>query len=318
MAVLPPDPVYVLRCPDKAGPNSLCFHQNDRLLAGTLKGNVLLWDLQTNRSSLRFSVGSQPIITLHHTHDLLISQEKDGTITLWSMENAGYTRHRTFNTQHIGFCRSVLLDNLLFYPSGEDSVGILHVNDPNGFSQTLVPTKDKQSPKLGMVACLKAFKFAAKYYVLAGYESGHFITWDIDLGKVVDVHAMRQKNSMALDYDPCTNRGIIGGFSENLTVFSYQPETMKVQPCGDMSVKNPGINCIRIRSDLKILSTGGLDGRIRMFSWKSLRPLAVLTEHKTGAIMDISYSTDKVTIWKSPIMAVAGMDSVISLWDLYN
>lgn len=93
---------------------------------------------------------------------------------------------------------------------------------------------------------------------------------------------------------------------------------MKLQPCGDMSVKNPGINCIRIRPDLKILSTGGLDGRIRMFSWKSLRPLAVLTEHKTGAIMDISYSTDKVTIWKSPIMAVAGMDSVISLWDLYN
>lgn len=317
MAVLPPDPVYTLRCPDMAVPNSLCFHQNDRLLAGTLKGSVLLWDLQTNRSNLRLSVGSQPIISLHHTHDLLISQEKDGTVALWSMENAGYVRQRTFDNQHMGFCRSVLLDNLLFYPIEENSISILHIDDPNAFSRTLIPTKNSQLPKLGMITCLKAFKFAGKYYVLAGYESNHLVTWDVDLGETVDVQTM-QGDVMALDYDPYTNRGVIGGSSEHLTVFTYEPKTMKLQPSGDISVKNPGINCIRIRHDLKVLSVGGWDGRIRVFSWKSLRPLAVLTEHKTGAITDISCSTDKVTIWKSPIMAVGGMDGVISLWDLYN
>ena len=93
---------------------------------------------------------------------------------------------------------------------------------------------------------------------------------------------------------------------------------MQLQRSGDISIKNAGINCIRIRADQKVFATGGWDSRIRIFSWKSLRPLAVLTEHKTGGIMDIAYSNGKVAMWKAPIMAAAGMDGQISLWDLYN
>jgi len=46
MAVLPPDPVFSLRSPDMGAVNSLCFQESDRLLAGTIKGSVFLWDLQ--------------------------------------------------------------------------------------------------------------------------------------------------------------------------------------------------------------------------------------------------------------------------------
>lgn len=46
MAVLPPDPVFSLRCPEMGAVNSICFHESERLLAGTLKGKVFLWDLQ--------------------------------------------------------------------------------------------------------------------------------------------------------------------------------------------------------------------------------------------------------------------------------
>lgn len=49
MAVLPPDPVFSLRCPDMGAVNSICFHESERLLAGTLKGRVFLWDLQVSR-----------------------------------------------------------------------------------------------------------------------------------------------------------------------------------------------------------------------------------------------------------------------------
>lgn len=93
---------------------------------------------------------------------------------------------------------------------------------------------------------------------------------------------------------------------------------MQLRRAADICIKNPGINCIRIRSDQKVFATGGWDGRIRIFSWKSLRPLAVLTEHKTGGIMDIAYSNSKISMWNAPIMAAAGMDGQISLWDLYN
>jgi len=67
-----------------------------------------------------------------------------------------------------------------------------------------------------------------------------------------------------------------------------------------------------------VFASGGWDGRIRIFSWKSLRPLAVLTQHKNGGVMDLAYSSQQVAMWRAPIMAAAGMDSQISLWDLYN
>lgn len=216
MAVLPPDPVFTLRCTDMGAVNSLCFHQNERLLAGTIKGSVFLWDLQTNRSPLHFSVGNEPITTLHHTDDMLISQEKGGSVTLWSINNSGYRRHFTINGNYFGFCRTALHlnsnakdDYMLFYPNNENSIGVLHINDVENPSQILVPD-DAQLPKLGTLMCFKPFEYASQMFLLAGYESGHFLTWDLKTGKVIDMQQL-EIEPMALDYDPITNKGIIGG-----------------------------------------------------------------------------------------------------------
>lgn len=106
--------------------------------------------------------------------------------------------------------------------------------------------------------------------------------------------------------------------AEKLTTFSYQRQSMQLQRGSDVCIKNPGVNIVRIRADQKVFASGGWDGRIRIFSWKSLRPLAVLTQHKQGGVMDLAYSTQPVSMWRAPIMAAAGMDAQISLWDLYN
>ncbi|XP_053962768.1 guanine nucleotide-binding protein subunit beta-like protein 1 [Anastrepha ludens] len=327
MAVLPPDPVFSLRCPEMGPVHSICFHYCDRLLAGTAKGSVFLWDLQTNRSSLHFEVGQQPITSLHHTDDMLITQEKGGTVTLWSMSNSGYVRERTIEGNFAAFCRTTLYtppagttEPLLFYPCDENSIGIVHVNDDTTAPPQMLVPNDPQLPKLGSVSCLKPFECASQLFLLAGYESGHFLTWDLSSGVIVDLLQL-DAEPMAVDYDPQTNRGIVGGPSEKLTAITYQRQSMRLQRANDITLKNSGINCIRIRDDQKVFSTGGWDGRVRIFSWKSLRPLAVLTEHKTasgGGIMDIAYSEGKVSMWKAPIMAAAGTDGQVSLWDLYN
>lgn len=46
MAVLPPDPVFNLRHSDMGAVNCVCFHSTERLLGGTAKGAIYLWDLQ--------------------------------------------------------------------------------------------------------------------------------------------------------------------------------------------------------------------------------------------------------------------------------
>lgn len=176
--------------------------------------------LQTNRSALHFEVGQKPITSLHHTDDTLITQEKGGTVTLWTMSNSGYVRERTIEGNFTAFCRTALYtppegsgEPLLFYPCDENSIGVLHVNDDVAApSQMLVPD-DPQLPKLGSVSCFKPFESASQLFLLAGYESGHFLTWDLSSGVIIDLLQL-DAEPMAIDYDPQTNRGIVGGPSE--------------------------------------------------------------------------------------------------------
>lgn len=52
MAVLPPDPVFNLRNVEMGQVNCVCFHDSERLLCGSAKGMVYLWDLQVMPSNL--------------------------------------------------------------------------------------------------------------------------------------------------------------------------------------------------------------------------------------------------------------------------
>lgn len=170
--------------------------------------------------------------------------------------------------------------------------------------------------ELGNLMCMQPVIFSNQTYLLAGYESGIFLTWDLRTASVINV-AQFEECPIAFDFCSEANRGIYGNTTDKLGIFGYQRNEMKLINRGDICIKNPGTNCVRIRKDQKVFCTGGNDGRVRVFSWKSLRPLAVLTEHKT-TLNDIVYSPGKVDLWKSPIMACAGNDGQISLWNLYN
>lgn len=83
-------------------------------------------------------------------------------------------------------------------------------------------------------------------------------------------------------------------------------------------LKNSGTSVLASRTDSKVFAAGGWDGRIRIFSWKTLRPLAVLDQHRS-TIFDIIYSKEKVEAYNNKnLMAAAGKDGTVSLWDLYN
>lgn len=62
MAVLPPDPVYVLRVNDMGPVHSLCFHGPERIFSGTAAGSVYLFDLQVSNS--RCGLHSKCVVSL--------------------------------------------------------------------------------------------------------------------------------------------------------------------------------------------------------------------------------------------------------------
>lgn len=339
MALLPPDPVYCLKSPDLSPFHSLCFHTPERLYAGTAKGTVQLWDLQTNRSTYQLPVGGTggPVIALAHTEDALLTQEKNdpGAVKLWQLTNSsGYVLRHEAHTDHVGFCRFVYHPQLpsssggaapaVIIPRGGSNISILcgrtlekrqvlNVDDGGGAAGL---------PPLGTVMCFLPVQLASGgTYLLAGYESGTLILWDLNCSKIVSHARLATADDeclMTLDYDPVTNRGVAGGSSDKIVVFCLDRQTGEIRRKSEIAIKNAGVHRLRIRKDLKVFSSAGWDGRIRIFSWKSLRPLAVLTEHRGGELLDLTYSEDKVSMWKAVIMAAAGSDGQISLWDLYN
>lgn len=319
MALLPPDPVFCLKSPKyNCAFHSLCFHTSDRLYAGTATGSVQLWDLQTNRSTYQLQVGKTPIIGIAHTEDALITQEKEGTIKLWELTNSAYVLQHEIATDHVGFCRFVCHKDSVIIPRGESNISILCL-ETFAERQLLSPAQAHDLlPPLGTVMCFLPVEVKDKPYLLAAYESGTLVLWDLTDSKPLS-HLLVSEGEclMALDYDSYNNRGVCGGTSDKIFVFRLDRQSMEIHKTTEIAIKNSGISRLKIRKDKKVFSSTGRDGRIRVFSWKSMRPLAVLTEHR-GEVLDVIYSDEKVSMWKAVIMAAAGSDGKISLWNLYN
>lgn len=267
-------------------------------------------------------------MSIYHGEETLVTQQKGGILKRWHIANAGYVLDSTNDTEHMGFCRIATDDNdRIYYPNNDNEICIGKLNiDDDDQTMTLNPKgildERKEPPgitaqQLGNVMCIKPITISNQSYLLAGYESGIFLTWDLRTAGIINVAAL-EECPIAFDFCSEANRGIYGNTTDKLGIFGYQRNNdIKLINRGDICIKNPGINCVRIRKDQKVFSTGGNDGRIRVFSWKSLRPLTVLTEHR-AAVNDIAYSPGKVDLWNSAIMACASTDGVISLWNLYN
>jgi guanine nucleotide-binding protein subunit beta-like protein 1 len=263
------------------------------------------------------TVGPNSITQIIHTPDELFTQEKSGSLKCFNLTNSGYKLSADLDTKHLGFCRidHIPDKNLLVTPRNDNNIGI-HTIPTMKEEQLLLASNVPDRNNLGLILSLKHIQISGQTYILAGYESGDLLAWDLRCGKVISA-LKYDECPMAIDYDEVTNRGLIGGSGDKIHVFSFVRNTLDMVKKTEIGIKNPGIHCLKIRKDLKIFTSGGWDGRIRIFSWKSMRPLAVLTEHK-NELMDIAFSPDVVAMWKAPIMAAAGIDGQITLWNIYN
>lgn len=267
-------------------------------------------------------------LSTNSDNNRLISQERNGVIKLWDLDNHGYSLKHEINTNHIGFTRAqhCVKKNILVTPSGCNDISIIDVESGNE-SHILKPPEDMKnitSIKLVTWFTGDGGSDADDVYLLAGYESGHLILWDLKTMKMI--HQIQFEFPIfTLDFAQCTNRGLVSGPSvQKICVFGidkakqqlyHRPsETIELQK--HEGSRAAGISCIKIRPDRKCLIVGMSDGIVYIHSWKSLRKLATLKDHR-GEICDFAFSNGLVDSFKSPIMAVAASDGNISLWDIY-
>lgn len=263
----------------------------------------------------KIQVGQAPILHIVHTNSHLITQEKGGKYKVFELTNSGYQEEAKIDIDYPGFCRFETNTKLetIYVPDKESKI---HIYNFSGEKQGCLEP-ESATPKLGDPMCLKYIEFPCdRPCLLVGYEAGWLLLWDLNTSQCIG-KLQTKECPMSVDYHLEQQRGIIGNASNIVQIFSIGKRDLSLAHKLDITIKNPGINRVQTRSDGKVFASGGWDGHIRIFSWFSLRPLVVLTEHKQ-AVQDVVYSTEKVSLWKANLMAAGGLDGAITLWDLYN
>lgn len=115
---------------------------------------------------------------------------------------------------------------------------------------------------------------------------------------------------LALDVDTDRDLLIVGGTSNLLRRFKIAPTGL--DPLDSTSLSTSGVSDVKIRPDKKIVTVSSWDFTARVYSWKALKPLAVLDMHK-DTVQCIEYATVK----ERNCVVLGGKDGLISVWPLY-
>ncbi|XP_007533994.2 guanine nucleotide-binding protein subunit beta-like protein 1 isoform X1 [Erinaceus europaeus] len=316
-----PDPQFVLRGTQSAV-HALHFHSGAQgqgcplLFSGSQNGLVHIWSLQTRRVLTTLdNHGGQCVTwlqTLPQGHQLL-SQGQDLRLCLWDLTEGRNAVVDFVHLESMGFCRGSTLAmgqqrwTLAVPGKGTDEVQILEMP-----SKTSVCTlKPEADAKPGMPMCLELWQAdsSSRPLLLVGYEDGSVALWDISQRKVCSRVACHTEPVMSLDFDSQKTRGVSGSAEKALAVWSLD-EQQALQVCRTHEITNPGIADVKIRPDHRILATAGWDHRIRVFHWRTMKPLAVLAFH-SAAIHCVAFANDG-------LLAAGSKDQRISVWSLYT
>ncbi|XP_019740899.1 guanine nucleotide-binding protein subunit beta-like protein 1 isoform X1 [Hippocampus comes] len=317
-----PSPVYTLRGASGAF-NALHFscHEGDTplLFSGSGKGVIHLWNLNNRRTEriIEGHSGSSVIwVNTLHSADTLISQGRDMRVCLWNLSQGRSELMDSLSTESVGFCQCSLLETgqktclLAFAGQQTEELKIVELSS-KALLCSLIPDS-----KLGMVMCVKLWQPQSGRgpLLLAGYEDGSLLLWDITQRSILSQTKVHLEPIMCLTFDPESRRGISAS-SEN-KLFSWildGQNNLLLRDC--VTLTNPGVSQLSIRGDGKLLASAGWDHRVRVFGWKKLRPLAVLQYHR-DMVLSVAFSDHKDP--RQRLLAAGSKDQRISLWSIYN
>ncbi|XP_035385641.1 guanine nucleotide-binding protein subunit beta-like protein 1 isoform X1 [Electrophorus electricus] len=316
----PPDPVFTLR--GSAAPiNALHFQCSGPgpplLYSGLEKGSVDVWNLNTRRTErvLDGHHGASVIwVSTLPSSDTLLSQGRDMRVCVWDLCEGRSTVTHTLHTGSVGFCQCSQLEadistTLLAIP-GETTEEV-KVVDLGSLTTLCSLTPDA---KRGMLMCMKMWQADTGPLLTAGYEDGTLVVWDVSLRRPISCLKAHTEPVMCLDFDTGRGKGISGSSDNALSSWTLDSQrSLQIQ--APVVLTNPGVSQLRIRGDSKIVASAGWDCRVRVHSWKSLNPLAVLCYHR-DQVRCVTFSDHPEST--QTLMAAGSRDQLISLWSIYS
>jgi len=163
----------------------------------------------------------------------------------------------------------------------------------------------KPQQSVGMVMDIRA---ASESLVMAGYEDGSIVVWDVRFPDR-EQNAARLHGEAVSSFDYCerTQRGVSA--SVDGTTVSWRGTELKLTATANIK---GGVACVRARPDGKLFAVGGCDSRLHVFSGTSkLSPLAVVRAH-TQSVQSLAFNNDDKTF------AAGSRDKTVSMWSIYK
>ena len=118
----------------------------------------------------------------------------------------------------------------------------------------------------------------------AGYEDGSVVVWQLGAGAQAPPLTHRQlctEPVMALAIEAGGGGGACGAAEEQVVCFKIDHAARRISVRHSIALqKGRGVGDVAVRPDRKLLATAGWDGRVRVYKYRSGRPLAIL---KVGA-----------------------------------
>ncbi|ORY07733.1 WD40 repeat-like protein [Basidiobolus meristosporus CBS 931.73] len=312
MSTKPPTPEYIFRG-HNGEVNSLTLAGNDQyLLTSDQNGIVIIWDLKDKRSLYKWQAHTSAILSISFIGDLVISQGREGILKIWDFRSLLQGESQPIlelPVESLHFCKFSAISHLskmmIAYAKDRDTVVIGEV-----LSGLTLHTLKYEEAGVGACMSLRLFETKGQLMLLCGYESGKTSLWVIDEDKPRMVWSAKNHNEpvLAIDVNQEATVGISAGADSNLVLFDLNQDKHRV--IRSTLIKHHGVSEVRFRSDGRIIATAGWDSKIRVFSTKTLKPLAILNFHR-GSIYTVGFTRPE------NYLVAGSKDGRVSWWQIY-
>ena len=217
------------------------------------------------------------------------------------------------------FCRMSVLkldgekdDIILAYPSVHFEAAINVIKIENEGKRYLLKDYLIQGSGMCLFTKLKQLKYS-RILLICGYESGKVLVLNCEDGHVIFDGKCFEGGESCTDADLYEEENglvaklvVVGTGNVIKVINDFNPTTTI-----SIILPFPGCNSVVIRSDGKLFVTGGWDCKLRFFSLKNFKPLAVIDYH-FDAVNDVKIREEDFSI------IAASSDGTISIWTLFT
>ncbi|KAI8146390.1 WD40-repeat-containing domain protein [Fennellomyces sp. T-0311] len=314
-----PTPAYIFRG-HKSSVNAVTFFDNDQYIASCdADGVVCIWKMRTRRSVLEWKAHDRDCLQVHILEgNKLISQGRDNAIHVWQLsldERCEANLIHSIEYYSLSFCRLSVCqtsdDTLICLPlRGDTSMVDIYSMKQEKWVMQRIGDKDE---KHGLCMAVQLFCKENHLYILVGYEDGSVALWVSYLYEQTSLVWQVKEHTapvLHLRVDRTTCFAISTAADNQIVKYELSQDHPVVSKT---NIKKSGLAAVDIRVDGKIFATAGHDGRIRIFSCKSLKPLAILSYHRESVYAVAFGSAMEKDHW----VVGGSKEARISLWTIY-